>query len=158
MARIQDVLSTDLIIEDLQATNKAGVIREFAALLSQAGKVANADALAQVLLDRESQCSTGIGDGIAIPHARSRSVSEMVIAFGRSGQGIDFQALDGKPAHLFFVLVSPEDRPGDHLKTLARISRVLRSPVLRQELLRSTARQEIQKLLIDEDSKYPNSR
>ena len=158
MARIQDILSGDLIIEDLQATSKAGVVREFAALLAQAGKVSDADELAQVLLDRESQCSTGIGDGIAIPHAKSRAIGEMVVAFGRSGRGVDFQSLDGKPAHLFFVLVTPDDRPGDHLRTLARISRILRNPVLREELMRSSARQEIQKLLIDEDSKYPNSR
>ena len=158
MARIQDILSSDLIIEDLQATNKAEVIREFSALLARAGKVRDAEELAQVLLNRESQCSTGIGDGIAIPHAKSRVIGEMVIAFGRSARGVDFQSLDGQPAHLFFVLVTPDDRPGDHLKTLARISRILRNTVLRQELMRSAARQEIQKLLIDEDSKFPNSR
>jgi PTS system nitrogen regulatory IIA component len=158
MARIQDILAGDLIIEDLQATDKAGVVREFVALLADRGKVRDADELTDVLLARESQCSTGIGDGIAIPHARSQAVDEMVIAFGRSVRGIDFQSLDGKPAHLFFLLVTPEDRPGDHLKTLARISRVLRNPVLRQELMRSSIRQEIQKLLIDEDSKYPVNR
>jgi PTS system nitrogen regulatory IIA component len=158
MARIQDILSSDLIIEDLQATSKAEVIREFSSLLARSGKVLDAEELAQVLLDRESQCSTGIGDGIAIPHAKSRAIAEMVVAFGRSARGVEFQSLDGKPAHLFFVLVTPDDRPGDHLKTLARISRILRSSVLRQELMRSSARQEIQKLLIDEDSKFPNSR
>ena len=158
MARIQDILSGDLIIEDLQAKNKADVIREFASLLASAGKVPDADELVRVLLDRESQCSTGIGDGIAIPHAKTSSIREMVIAFGRSGAGIDYQSVDGKPAHLFFLLVTPHDRPGDHLKTLARISRILRNPVLRTELMRSSARQEMQKLLIDEDSRYPNSR
>jgi fructose-specific phosphotransferase system IIA component len=158
MARLQDILSGDLIIEDLQATDKAGVVREFASLLARAGKVRDAGELERVLLERESQCSTGIGDGIAIPHAKSGSISEMVIAFGRSGRGIDYQSLDGRPAHLFFLLVTPDDRPSDHLKTLARISRILRNPVLRTELMRSSARQEIQKLLLDEDSRYPNSR
>jgi fructose-specific phosphotransferase system IIA component len=155
MARIRDILSGDLIIEDLQATDKAGVMREFASLLSRAGKVGDADELARVLLQRESQCSTGIGDGVAIPHARSKAVTETVIAFARSESGVDFDSLDGRPAHLFFLLVTPDERPGDHLKTLARISRLFRNDILRQELLRSSARQEIQKLLIDEDSKYP---
>lgn len=155
MARIQDILAGDFIIEDLQATDKTGVIREFASLFASRGKVRDAEDLVSVLLERETQCSTGIGDGIAIPHARSVAIGETVIAFGRSGRGIDFQAIDGKPVHLFFVLVTPEERPGDHLRTLARISRILRNPVLRQELMRSSDRQEIQKLLLDEDSKYP---
>jgi PTS system nitrogen regulatory IIA component len=155
MARIRDILDGDLIIEELQSDDKDGVLREFAALLARTGRVRDADELARVLLQRESQCSTGIGDGVAIPHARSKVVGEMVIAFARSGRGIAFDAIDGRPAHLFFLLVTPEDRPGEHLKTLARISRILRNSVLREELLRSTARQEIQKLLIDEDSKYP---
>jgi PTS system nitrogen regulatory IIA component len=158
MTRIRDILSSDLIIEELQASDKTGVIREFAALLARSGRVGDVDGLVQALLERESQCSTGIGDGIAIPHAKTRTIDGMIIAFGRSGRGVDFQSLDGKPVHLFFLLVTPEDRPGDHLKTLARISRILRSPVLRGELLRSSERQEIWKLIIDEDSKYPNSK
>jgi len=158
MARIKDVLSGDLIIESLQATSKDGVVREFAAVLADARKVSDPDGLARQLLDRESQCSTGIGDGVAIPHAKSGAISEMVVAFGRSAPGVDFQSLDGKPAHLFFLLLSPEDRPGDHLKTLARISRILRNPHLRDQLMRSADRQEILRLLVDEDSKYPNSR
>lgn len=158
MARIQDILQAELIIEDLQATDKAGVVHEFAALLAQTGKVTSAAEIARVLLEREAQCSTGIGDGIAIPHAKSRGISEMVVAFGRSGRGVDFQSLDGKPSHLFFLLVTPDDRPADHLKTLARISRLLRNPDLRQGLMRSPARREIRQLLVEEDAKYPNSR
>lgn len=158
MARIQDLLDSELIIEELTATDKAGVVREFAQLLARAGKVRDAGVLERDILERESQGSTGIGDGIAIPHARSCEVPDMVVAFARSTAGIDFQSLDGRPAHLFFLLVTPEDRPGDHLKTLARISRVMRGAGVRNELRRCTVRQEMQKVIIDEDSRYSNGR
>jgi nitrogen PTS system EIIA component len=152
--QIHGLLEGDLIIEDLVSTDKAGVIREFAALLRSKGKVTDADELVRVVLERESQGSTGIGDGIAIPHAKSRAVSETIVLFGRSRQGVDFQTLDGKPAYLFFLLVSPEDHPGEHLKTLARISRILRNASLRDRLRASRDRAEIQRLIYDEDGKY----
>ncbi|MDA8099224.1 MAG: PTS sugar transporter subunit IIA [Nitrospiraceae bacterium] len=158
MARIQDLLDGDLIIEDLQTTDKAGVIGELAALLQRKGKVGSADDIVRLVMERESQGSTGIGDGIAIPHAKSAALGEMVVAFGRSHRGVDFASLDGKPAFLIFLLVTPEDRPGDHLKTLARISRIMRNPALRNELTHCTRKQEIQRLIVEEDSKYPNSR
>ncbi len=154
MAAIQGLLEGDLIIEDLRATNKEGVIREFAELLASRGKVKDVDDLVRVVLDRESQGSTGIGDGIAIPHAKSRAVARTLVVFGRSQRGVDFQTLDGRPADLFFLLVSPEDQPGEHLKTLARISRILRNGELRERLRASRDREEIRKLIYDEDGKY----
>lgn len=158
MARIQDILDKDLIIEDLQAVDKAGVIKEFASFLAEKGRILDRDDIVRVVMEREAQGSTGIGDGIAIPHAKSRSVNETIVAFGRSVRGVDFQSIDGRPAHLIFLLVSPEDSPGDHLKTLARISRIMRNPVLREELKRSGTRQDIEKLIHDEDSRYPSPR
>ena len=158
MARIQDLLDDDLIIAELQAGDKAGVIAEFADLLAAKGKVRDREELVRVIGEREAQGSTGIGEGIAIPHAKASGIGEMVVAFGRSAAGVDFQSLDGKPAYLFFVLVSPEDRPADHLKTLARISRVMRNPSLRDRLRRSSASAEMRSLILDEDSKYPNNR
>jgi PTS system nitrogen regulatory IIA component len=158
MPRLQDLLEGDLIIEDLHATDKVGVIRELASLLTRRGKVRDTDQLVQVILERESQGSTGIGDGIAIPHAKSREIGGSIVAFGRSKTGVDFHSLDGKPAYLFFLLVTPESRPGEHLKTLARISRLMRNTALRDDLMRCSAWQEIRKLILDEDSKYPNMR
>ncbi|MDH4163369.1 MAG: PTS sugar transporter subunit IIA [Nitrospirota bacterium] len=158
MARIRDLLDDELIIAELKAGDKAGVIAEFAELLAAKGKVRDRDELVRVIGEREAQGSTGIGEGIAIPHAKSSSISEMVVAFGRSSTGVDFHSLDGKPAYLFFVLVSPEDRPAEHLKTLARISRVMRNPALRDELRKSSAGTDMRQLILDEDSKYPNSR
>ncbi len=155
MAKIKDLLQDDLVLEELQATDKIGVLREFAAHLKHAGKIADADELVRVLVERESLGSTGIGDGVAIPHGKLGVLPDMIVAFGRSSGGVDFQSMDCKPAYLFFLLVTPADRPGDHLKTLARISRILKNPVLRDNLRQAAHRQELQRLICEEDSKYP---
>jgi len=157
MPRIQDLIDGDLIIEDMQATDKAGVIREFAALLRSAGRVPDAEELFNVIMKREST-STGIGDGIAIPHGRMKDIPAVIVAFGRSRRGVDFQSLDGKPAHLFFLFVTPENRPEDHLAVLRRLARITRNPVLRERLLRSADRREMQKLILDEDGRHPDSK
>jgi PTS system nitrogen regulatory IIA component len=155
MEQLRSLLDGSLIIEDLQASDKTGVVRELAVLLQRRGKVQDAEEVVRVVLERESHGSTGIGDGIAIPHAKSRTVGDTVVAFGRSLRGVDFQTLDGRPAHLFFLLVSPEDHPGDHLKMLARISRVLRNADLRERLRTCADSSEIQKLIADEDARFP---
>ncbi len=124
MATIRELLQDDLIIEEIAATDKIGVLHEFAVHLEAKGKIRDARELIRVLLERESLGSTGIGEGIAIPHGKLNGISEMIIAFGRSRSGVDFQSLDHEPAYLFFLLVTPSDRPGDHLKALARISRM----------------------------------
>jgi PTS system nitrogen regulatory IIA component len=131
------------------------VIREFAGILQATGRVTDAEALVRVLLERESLGSTGIGDGVAIPHGKLSFISNMVVAFGRSSRGVDFQSLDAKPVYLFFLLVTPDNKPGDHLKALARISRILKNPVLRENLKRTSDRQELKRLIYEEDSKYP---
>ena len=155
MARIKDLLRDDLVIEEISATDKMGVIREFAARLKSSGKVGDAEELVRVLVERESLGSTGIGDGVAIPHGKLGVISDMVVAFGRSSRGVDFQSMDHQPVYLFFLLVTPVDKPGDHLKALARISRILKNPVLRDNLLHAAQRQDIQRLICEEDGKYP---
>ena len=152
---IGDLLQDDLVIEEIKATDKIGVIREFAGILQATGRVTDAEALVRVLLERESLGSTGIGDGAAIPHGKLSFISNMVVAFGRSSRGVDFQSLDAKPVYLFFLLVTPDNKPGDHLKALARISRILKNPVLRENLKRTSDRQELKRLIYEEDSKYP---
>ncbi len=155
MARIKDLLQDDLILEEIRATDKIGVIREFAAHLKHAGKVSDEEELVRVLVEREALGSTGIGDGIAIPHGKLGIIGDVIVAFGRSRSGVDFQTLDCKPAFLFFLLVTPADKTGDHLKTLARISRILKNPVLRDNLRHAAHRRELQKLICEEDGKYP---
>jgi len=156
MVRMKDLLHDDLVIDEIAATDKPGVIRELAAHVRAAGKVADADELVRVLTERESLGSTGIGDGVAIPHGKLTAITDMVVAFGRSRKGVDFQSLDSKPAHLFFLLVTPVDKPGDHLKTLARISRILKNPVLRDNLMHAAHGHDLQRLICEEDGKYPH--
>lgn len=155
MVTIRDLLQDDLIIEDIAAKDKMGVLREFARVLKSKGRVENEEELVRVLTERETLGSTGVGDGVAIPHGKLNSIQEMIVAFGRSKRGVEFQSLDAKPVFLFFLLVTPDDRPGDHLKTLARISRILKNPALRAGLLQAPRRQDIQRLIYEEDSKYP---
>lgn len=155
MANIRDLLQDGLIIEEIAATDKGGVLREFADRLQSTGKIKNSEELVRVLRERESLGSTGIGDGVAIPHGKMLLIPDMVVAFGRSTRGVDFQSIDHKPAYLFFLLVTPAEKPGDHLKTLARISRILKNPVFRDNLKRASSRQELERLIREEDGKYP---
>ena len=155
MATIRELLTQDLIIDEVRSTDKRGTIREFAELLKSAGRIRNVDELISVLFERESLGSTGIGDGVAIPHGKLPYIPEMIIAFGRSKAGIDFESMDAKPVYLIFLLVTPVDKPGDHLRALARISRILKNPELRASLKLSAGRDEILRLLSEEDAKYP---
>jgi nitrogen PTS system EIIA component len=140
MPTIRDLLHHDLIIAEIEATDKKGVIREFARAIKSAGRVQDEEDLVRVLLERESLGSTGIGGGVAIPHGKLHAMSDMTVAFGRSRKGVDFESLDAKPVHLFFLLVTPEDRPGEHLRALARISRILKNPALRELLQQAPGR------------------
>jgi nitrogen PTS system EIIA component len=158
MVTIRDLLQDDLIIEEIASTDKMGVLREFAQLLKARGRIANEEELLRVLAERETLGSTGIGDGVAIPHGKLHSIPEMIVAFGRSRNGVEYQSLDAKPVFLFFLLVTPVDKPGDHLKALARISRILKNPVLRADLKQAFHRQDIQRIIYEEDSKYPQPR
>jgi len=155
MARIKDLLQENLIIEDIKAQDKPGVLREFAELITAAGKSRDADEIIRILMERESLGSTGIGGGIAIPHGKLPRTSDMIVAFGRSSSGVAYQSMDGEPVYLFFLLMTPEENPGEHLKTLARISRILKNPTLRENLRNATRRQELQRLIEEEDGKYP---
>lgn len=157
MVSMKDHLRNDLVIDDIKAIDKNGVLREFAGLLKATGKVREEDGIVRVLAEREALGSTGIGDGVAIPHGKVRGLQEIVVAFGRSRNGVDFQSLDGKPVYLFFLLLTPDDNPGDHLKVLARISRILKNPVLRENLRTALPGQEVRKIILDEDGKYPQT-
>lgn len=149
------LLQDDLILEEIEAIDKRGVIREFARLLKSRNRVEDEEELVRILLEREALGSTGIGDGVAIPHGKLPLCSGMIVAFGRSSRGIEFQAMDAKPVTLFFLLVTPENKPGDHLKALARISRIVRNPALRESLRAAPHRRELQRLICQEDGKYP---
>jgi PTS system nitrogen regulatory IIA component len=107
-----------------------------------------------VLLEREKLGSTGIGDGIAIPHGKSKALDGLIMACGRSPEGVDFESMDGKPTHLFFVLLAPESSAGIHLKALAKISRMLKDTAFRQEFLAASNATEMFDLIESRDSDF----
>ena len=114
--KIMDFLSPKAINVDLRAKDKRGVIREMVDLLAGAGEVKNKEELARILMDRETLGSTGIGQGIGIPHGKSPRVKKLVAAFGVSKKGVEYESLDGEPVYIFFLLVAPEESAGPHLK------------------------------------------
>ncbi len=155
--KIVDFVGPELIVPQLQAHEKSAVIRELAdhlaAHVSGAQKI-DREVLAKVLLERERLASTAIGEGVAIPHGKLDAVGKLVACVGRAPEGVDFDSMDGRPTHLFFVLVAPENSTGVHLKALARISRLFKDPEFRTRLMQAKDAQEIFKVIADEDAKY----
>jgi nitrogen PTS system EIIA component len=151
--KIMDIIDIDLINADLKAPSKHEVLRELAGMVANKEGL-DIEVLVPVLEEREKLGSTGIGDGIAIPHGKLKGLKKLVASFGRSAKGVNFDSLDGKPAHLFFLLMAPENTAGMHLKALARISRLLKDTKLRERLLESKTIQEVYKTLQEEDEKF----
>ena len=153
--KIVEFLSDKAISANLKATDKDSAIREMIELLAKAEGIKSKDEIVKILLAREALGSTGIGLGIGIPHGKSNVVKRLVAAFGVSKRGIDFDALDGEPVYIFFLLVAPEDSAGPHLKALARISRLLKDKYFRDFLRQQTDEKAIYKAIKDEDAKKP---
>jgi PTS system nitrogen regulatory IIA component len=155
--KIVDFVGPELIVPQLQAHEKSAVIRELAdhlaAHVSGPQKI-DREVLAKVLLERERLASTAIGEGVAIPHGKLDAVGKLVACVGRAVEGVDFDSMDGRPTHLFFVLVAPENSTGVHLKALARISRLFKDPEFRTRLMQAKDAQEIFRVIADEDAKY----
>ena len=152
--KITDILDEASIIQDLRSTGKKGILEELSNVLVQGGKLPDRDKVVEVLLEREKLGSTGIGDGIAIPHGKMKGIKELVTSFGRSIKGVNFESIDNKPTHLFFLLVAPENSAGIHLKALARISRLLKDPSFRNRLMEARDRQDLFEIIAEEDEKF----
>src|SRR3989440_5870297 len=152
--RIAEFLREDLVFPDLAAADKAGVLGELVPGLARAYPTLSAQKLQDTLLEREKLGSTGIGDGVAIPHGKLPGLPGLLAAFGRKRSGIDFAAIDGKPTHLFFVLFAPDNSAGLHLKALARVSRLFKQPQFRQAILAAENGAAIFRLIAEEDAKY----
>ncbi|RNA70453.1 PTS fructose transporter subunit IIABC [Alteribacter keqinensis] len=133
--RITDLLKKDTVILDLTAINKDGAIDELSQKLNEAGRLADLESFKQAIHDRENQSSTGIGEGVAIPHAKTKAVKEPAIAFGRSASGVEYDALDGQKSHLFFMIAASEGANNEHLQTLSRLSTLLMDENFRQTLM-----------------------
>lgn len=149
--KFSDIITEDSIIPDLKARDKEGVLEELAqAICNHAPSVDKSD-LVRVLLEREKLGSTGIGEGVAIPHGKISSLNQPMISFGRSRRGLDFDSMDAQPAYLFFLLVAPENSAGLHLKTLAKIAKVLKSRDFRTKLMEAGTREEIYETIVKTD-------
>ena len=138
-----DILSLESTIVDLQGESKEDIITELVNSLPVSDSITDRDQVLQAVLDREKIMSTGIGDGIAIPHGKSAAVTELVAAMGTQRRGMDFDALDGEPAYVFFLLVSPANVSGPHIKALARISRLLKNEEFKKKLVEANSAEEI---------------
>ena len=152
--QITDMFRKQYIIEDLQARSKRAVLAELSEIFTRDHSGIPGEAMVDVLLDREKLGSTGIGDGIAIPHGKLKGLDSLVISFGRSREGIDFDAIDGKPVHIFFLLMAPESSTGQHLKALAKISRMLKDQEFRSDLMSARSAEEIYRKIAEKDESY----
>ena len=148
-----EILKRDFILDELEARNQHDVLAELVGVFAKGGVRFDPEAMLQVLLERERLGSTGIGDGIAIPHGKLQGLDEILLSFGRSSEGIDFDAMDGKPVHLFFLLMAPENSAGLHLKILAKISRMLKDPALRNNLLQAKSKEKIWRIIEEQEQK-----
>lgn len=131
--KIKDLLDKEAILVDLKANDKKGVLEELSLPVSRIAGIKQQD-LVRVLMEREQLGSTGIGGGIGIPHGKLKNLDNLVLGFGLSRKGIDFDAMDRRPTHIFFLLVTPENSTGVHLKVLARISRLLKNEEFKEKL------------------------
>jgi len=153
--KIADFLQEEAISTEVRADTKEGVIRELVGLLVKAGAIKDKDVakLVNILLDREALGSTGIGQGVAIPHGKADFVTQLVGAVGVSRTGMNFDSLDGESTHIFFLLVAPQDSAGPHLKALARISRLLKEKHFRESLRQAKDPKALMKVLQEEDQR-----
>lgn len=149
--RITDLLTKETMILHLQAKTKEEVIDELVAKLQEAGILSDAQAFKEAILAREAQSTTGVGDGIAIPHAKTSAVKKAAVAFGRSKNGIDYDALDGKPSRLFFMIAAPEGADNTHLEALARLSSMLMDPSFRTRIESASNEEEIIRLIAEKE-------
>lgn len=152
--KITEILTPDMVVPDVGGSTKAQVLRELASPLANKYRELDLRTITAVLAERERLGSTAIGDGIAIPHGKLAGVRQIVGIFGRHRRGVDFESLDGRPTHLFFVLVAPEDSTSLHLKALARVSRLFKDSSFRERLIAANDSDEIYRLIAEEDSRY----
>ena len=154
---ITDILDEDSVIAELTSRDKKGVLEELVSVLVEHGRLKDKEKPVQILLERERLGSTGIGDGIAIPHGKMKEIKSIICSFGRTRTGIDFQSIDEKPTHLFFLLLAPEDSASEHLQALARLSRLLKDDQLRKRLLEADSKKKIYHIIAEVDAHYESS-
>ena len=152
--KISEILTKKNIIKDLKSFDKESVLEELSNFLKDRGEIPNKKNLLLSLIKREKLGSTGIGENVAIPHAKIRDIDKIITVFARSQIGVEFESLDQKPVNFIYLILAPENSTGQHLKALARISRLFKNPSLRESVLRANETDQIYSILVDEDSKF----
>lgn len=152
--KITDFLDSSRIIPDLKGRGKQGILKEMTDWLASQDPSLNGQRLFEIVLEREKISTTAIGEGVAIPHGKVPGIRRVFGVFARSPQGVDFDSLDGGLTYLFFLLAAPEDSTADHLKALARISRLLKDSAFRARLMKEETREKIFAAIKEEDEKF----
>ena len=152
--KICDILRVDKIIPSMKGSSKDEIIDELIGLFKNDKRVVNLEEMRNAIHEREKIMSTGVGKGFAIPHAKTNSVSEIIAAFGKIDNPIDFQALDEQPVNLVFLLVGKESLVGPHIKLLSRISRMMNKDEFRERLAKTKTAKEIYSLFEEEENHY----
>ena len=152
--KIDEILKKESVIADLAGKNKLEVIKEMTACLKQNNTIKDDQALFATLMEREKLGSTGIGENVAIPHGKSDELTQIITVFARSLGGVDFESLDQKPVHFVCMVIAPAHSTGQHLKALARISRLFKNQALREGILKAEDSNAIYSILLEEDSKF----
>jgi PTS system nitrogen regulatory IIA component len=150
--QLDQIFKVEFINADLLAKNKDEALAELVNTIIKGGIKLNYSSIIEVLKQRESLGSTGIGDGVAIPHGKIAELDDIVVAFGRSTEGVSYNSLDGKPVHLFFLLLAPENSAGQHLKILAKISKMLKEADFRKKLIKAKSQSDLYQVIIEQEN------
>jgi len=154
--KIVDYLKEDCIITNLRSRDKEGSLRELIKLLEKNGYVKDGEKILETVMEREKLGSTGIGQGIAIPHAKTEQINDIICALGISQNGVDFDSLDGEPVYIIFLVLAPTKSIGQHLKTLAKIARLLKDKVFRNSLKNAKTSSEALRIIKEDEEKLNN--
>jgi len=151
--KIAEILQEQCVVADIRGKTKREIITELVEALAKARLVKDVEPVVNVVMDREKLGSTGIGNGVAVPHGKLKSINNIMCAFGRSQNGVDFDAVDRAPVHIFFLVLAPEDSASLHLKVLSRITKILRDQSLRKKIIKLTNVRELYTSILEEDEK-----
>jgi len=151
--KILDVLFKDAVLVDLKSMDKKGVLEELVEPVTGIARI-DRNELVKILMDRERLGSTGIGGGIAIPHGKMKGLDTLILGFGLSRKGVDFESMDNRPSHIFFLLLTPENSTGVHLKLLARISKLLKDESVKERLFNVADREEVLNIIREHDEEF----
>ncbi|HNS14365.1 MAG TPA: PTS sugar transporter subunit IIA [Syntrophorhabdaceae bacterium] len=151
--KIAEILQEQCVVADIRGKTKKEIITELVEALANARLVKDVEPVVNVVMDREKLGSTGIGNGVAVPHGKLKNINNIMCAFGRSQNGVDFDAVDRAPVHIFFLVLAPEDSASLHLKVLSRITKILRDQSLRKKIIKLTNVRELYTSILEEDEK-----